>query len=84
MLQMQQAGRLETSCGACRCLQTQHYRAALPVLEAMPEYVDPPKTGMTATAFLLFCYYGALIHIGSFRQLLGAHLQAARCAVHRV
>ena len=38
--------------------------AAAPVLEAEAYDVDPAKTGMTPRDFLLYCYYGGLIHIG--------------------
>lgn len=38
--------------------------AAVPVLESEVYDVDPAKTGMTPRDFLLYCYYGGLIHIG--------------------
>ena len=38
------------------------------VLAVTPEHVDPARTGMTGTAFLLYCYYGALIHIGALKS----------------
>lgn len=40
------------------------YREALPLLATPPEHVDPAKTAMTPRSFLLYCYYGAMIHIG--------------------
>ena len=48
----------------CRCLLTKCYNAAVPVLSEEVSEVDPSKTALTATDFLLYCYYGARIHIG--------------------
>ena len=40
------------------------YREAVPLLSVQPDNVDPAKTAMTPRSFLLYCYYGAMIHIG--------------------
>ena len=48
----------------CRCLLTKCYSAAVPVLSEEVSEVDPSRTALTATDFLLYCYYGARIHIG--------------------
>ncbi len=49
---------------AHRCLLCKCYSAAVPVLCEEAFEVDPSKTALTATDFLLYCYYGARIHIG--------------------
>jgi hypothetical protein len=48
-----------------RCILSKCYSAALPVLEAEVYEVDPSKTAMTVTDFLLCCYYGGMIHTGA-------------------
>lgn len=49
----------------CSCLLAKMPSAAVPVLEVEVFDVDPAKTGMTPRDFLLYCYYGGLIHIGT-------------------
>ncbi len=44
------------------------------VLEAEVYDVDPAKTGMTPRDFLLYCYYGGLIHIGKLHEVSPLHL----------
>lgn len=48
----------------CRCALSKCYSAALPVLELEVDDVDPKKTAMTAKDYLLFGYYGGLVHTG--------------------
>ncbi len=49
----------------CRCVLTKRYNAALPILSHPAYDVDPELSGMTAQDFLLYAYYGGLIHIGA-------------------
>lgn len=60
------------------CLLSKCYLAAEPVLSSEACEVDPSKTALTATDFLLYCYYGARIHIGrkKYSQALQLLLQA--------
>lgn len=55
-------------CLLCKC-----YSAALPILSSEACEVDPSRTALTATDFLLYCYYGARIHTG--RKKYGEALQ---------
>ena len=52
-------------CFCCSCLLANNPGAATPVLERDAFDVDPALTGMAVRDFLLFSYYGGLIHIGS-------------------
>lgn len=58
---------------SCRCLISKSYSAALPLLDAQPANVDPSKTALTARSFLLYCYYGAMLHIGEHLILHTLH-----------
>jgi len=46
------------------CLLSKCYAAAVPLLASDLLQVDPAKTALTATDFLLYCYYGAMVCIG--------------------
>eukprot|EP00877_Chromochloris_zofingiensis_P003663 jgi/Chrzof1/13298/Cz07g28020.t1 len=46
------------------CLLAKCYNAALPVLDEDILETDPHQTSLTPTDFLLYCYYGGMIHIG--------------------
>ena len=59
----------------CRCLLSKCYNAALPALAEDAFEVNPSVTGLTATDFLLYCYYGARIHIGSCTIVNLMHVQ---------
>ena len=56
--------RLRFMFGMHRCLLCKCYSAGASVLSSEANEVDPSKTALTATDFLLYCYYGARIHIG--------------------
>jgi len=71
-------------CLLCKC-----YSASASVLSSEACEVDPAKTGLTATDFLLYCYYGARIHIGRKRysdalQLLLQALTAPTMVVNAI
>ena len=51
-----------------------------PVLEAEAYDTGPGKTGLTPRDFLLYCYYGGLIHIGMLAILLCSHTTC--CMLH--
>ncbi|GMH40686.1 hypothetical protein BSKO_08590 [Bryopsis sp. KO-2023] len=46
------------------CMTTKHYSAVGDLLERDIYEVDPEKTSLTLTDFLLYCYYGARVCIG--------------------
>ncbi len=54
-------------CVCCSCLLANNPGAATAVLERDAFDVDPALTGMAVRDFLLFSYYGGLIHIGMLR-----------------
>lgn len=48
-----------------RCLLSKCYSAGASILFTDASEVDPDRTSLSATDFLLYCYYGAMIHIGT-------------------
>lgn len=48
-----------------RCLLARTLNAAAGVLDAEVLEIDPARTGTTARDFLLYCYYGGLVHTGA-------------------
>ena len=66
---------------SCRCLLCKCYSAAASVLSVDACEVDPSKTALTSTDFLLYCYYGARVHIGATHLTLNMNclLKARLC-----
>ena len=48
-----------------RCLLARTLNAAAGVLDAEVLEIDPARTATTARDFLLYCYYGGLVHTGA-------------------
>ena len=56
---------MNQACLLARCLLARTLNAAAGVLDAEVLEIDPARTATTARDFLLYCYYGGLVHTGA-------------------